>query len=412
MARQYVVGGPLGAVYINESGDRQEALSGVLLNELPTLVVTASQTLEALSQTASVAVVDVVTAAQTLEALSQTSSITVTPVSSGQTVVFLTTTGAGTWTVPTGVTSLDSVEAIGCALSGANGSAKSAGIGGFGADYAKIANYAVTPGASIAYSVGFLGTGTDGVSWFDGSTNGIDSVTAAVIASRSGGVASSGSTVVAGSANSGQTGGSAGKFGLVSWTQTSDSATAAPGAGGVGGAPATAGGLYGGGGGGGNIGGGVGGTGRQGIIVLTYTAAVATVSKDPDAGPDLPKRRYVPIEGPSALDKALADLRTRGVKALERAKEAAQGNKLPAAKREARKAAKALETVREVSGALLSDDALAELDIVIHELRTAAANWSAPNLFMEANSALMAALALEAELHDDEEAIIAFLSIH
>jgi hypothetical protein len=97
------------------------------------------------------------------------------------TVVFLT---SGTsWTVPAGVTLLDSVEAIGAAGGpGGGGGGPTTGRGGDGAGggaYSRKNNLAVTPADSIAFQVGVAGTpgasaanGTDGSdTWFKSITD-------------------------------------------------------------------------------------------------------------------------------------------------------------------------------------------------------------------------------------------------
>lgn len=75
--------------------------------------------------------------------------------------VVLTTTGGATWTVPTGVTKLDTVEAWGA---GGGGSTDNAGGGGA---YSKITALMVLSGGSISYTVGAGGAGGG-----PGSTNG------------------------------------------------------------------------------------------------------------------------------------------------------------------------------------------------------------------------------------------------
>ena len=69
------------------------------------------------------------------------------------TVVFITTPGASSWTVPVGVTSVK-VEAIG----GGGGGGGYYGSGGGGGAYATASNISVTPGSSISVSVGTAGT--------------------------------------------------------------------------------------------------------------------------------------------------------------------------------------------------------------------------------------------------------------
>src|SRR5262247_2900487 len=100
--------------------------------------------------------------------------------------VYLTTTGAGTWTVPAGVSTLDSVETIGGGGSAGRGqNGVSFPAGGGGAAYSKIAPLSVTPSSSIDYTVGAAGTQPAGVNrngnaggdtWFNGTTLGGSSV--------------------------------------------------------------------------------------------------------------------------------------------------------------------------------------------------------------------------------------------
>lgn len=73
-----------------------------------------------------------------------------------QVVVFLTAVGAGTWSVPSDFSSVNTIEVIG----GGQGAGNAVnGIGGYGGSYAKISNLALTPGATVNFSVGAGGTG-------------------------------------------------------------------------------------------------------------------------------------------------------------------------------------------------------------------------------------------------------------
>lgn len=82
-----------------------------------------------------------------------------TPVT--QTVTFLTN-GYNYWNVPSGVTSLDRIQAWGPGGPGGDGPVFSNhGGGGGGGGYREIENYAVTPGQQIAVHVGLSQTGTD-----------------------------------------------------------------------------------------------------------------------------------------------------------------------------------------------------------------------------------------------------------
>ena len=68
------------------------------------------------------------------------------------TLIFLTTTGAGNWTVPADCISA-TIECIG----GGGGGESAAGIrgnGGGGGAYSKKNTLSLTPGASVAYNVG------------------------------------------------------------------------------------------------------------------------------------------------------------------------------------------------------------------------------------------------------------------
>ena len=85
----------------------------------------------------------------------------------GETVVFLTTTGAGTWTVPAGVSSAI-IECIGGGGTGNNGTG-----GGGGGAYSKKNSLALTSGASISYSVGAGGGewSPGGDTWFKSTSD-------------------------------------------------------------------------------------------------------------------------------------------------------------------------------------------------------------------------------------------------
>src|SRR5262249_46564027 len=76
-------------------------------------------------------------------------------------VIFLTTTGAGTWTVPSDWSnSNNSVECIGGG--GGGGAATSnvnSGAGGGGGAYARQTNITLTPGGTVSYTVGAAGAG-------------------------------------------------------------------------------------------------------------------------------------------------------------------------------------------------------------------------------------------------------------
>jgi hypothetical protein len=85
------------------------------------------------------------------------------------TVVFLTTTGGATWTVPTDWSNTNSIECVGAGAGGARGlvAVVSGPNGGGGGAYAKISNVAsLTPGGSATYNIptGGAGAGTDNTS--------------------------------------------------------------------------------------------------------------------------------------------------------------------------------------------------------------------------------------------------------
>jgi len=258
-----------------------------------------------------------------------------------QKVVFITTTGTGTYTVPSDFASLVSVEAIGA---GGGGGTGSGGAGGGGGAYAK--STAVTGLSSsrldIYYSIGAGNSGgTGGDTWFNvgtnsapssnttgvlakGGTNGTGGAAGTSVGTTTfaggngatggfgggggaggpngaggagagtggggggganGGTAGSGSTGGTGiSGGNGGTGGASPTAGSVGtyWTQTSNGATAGSGGGGGGatsgsGVPGATGGLYGGGAGAGTASGG-NSTGAQGIIVFTYIGQVGSGS--------------------------------------------------------------------------------------------------------------------------------------
>lgn len=70
-------------------------------------------------------------------------------------IIFLTVTGAGTWTVPANWNSANnSISTIGGGASGAACGATNYASGGGGGAFSSISNQTLTPGASIAYNVG------------------------------------------------------------------------------------------------------------------------------------------------------------------------------------------------------------------------------------------------------------------
>lgn len=91
------------------------------------------------------------------------------------TVIFLTTTGAGTWTVPSDWNS--SSNTIECLGAGGSGNGGSAGGGAGGGAYSAISNLSLTPGGSASYSVGAAVLSTDGAdTWFNGGALVLSSV--------------------------------------------------------------------------------------------------------------------------------------------------------------------------------------------------------------------------------------------
>lgn len=73
----------------------------------------------------------------------------------------LTFTASGTWTVPTGVTSADVLVVAGGGSGGMGGNSAGSGGGGGAGGVLISTNYALTPGAGIAYTVGAGGVGVN-----------------------------------------------------------------------------------------------------------------------------------------------------------------------------------------------------------------------------------------------------------
>ncbi|MBI5457877.1 hypothetical protein HY971_04105 [Candidatus Kaiserbacteria bacterium] len=103
----------------------------------------------------------------------------VTTTASTQKVIFLTTTGINTWTVPSDWSSTNTIEVIGAGGGGGNqlGVANDSGAGGGGGAYSKITNLTgLSSGGSVTYAVGAAGThaqpGTDGGDTFFNRTTG------------------------------------------------------------------------------------------------------------------------------------------------------------------------------------------------------------------------------------------------
>jgi hypothetical protein len=94
-------------------------------------------------------------------------------------VVFLTSTGANTWTVPSDWTNVNTIEVIGGGGGGGRpNQANSGGGGGGGAAYSAVTNVTLSPGGSVDYTVGIAGTGASanntagnagGDTWFNGT---------------------------------------------------------------------------------------------------------------------------------------------------------------------------------------------------------------------------------------------------
>lgn len=234
--------------------------------------------------------------------------------------IFLTTPGAGSWTVPADCTSA-TIECIGGGGNGGNNSSYG-GTGGGGGAYSKKNSLSLTPGASISYQVGAAATDT----WFKstadvlakGGISGWNKSNANAEAGALGGQAvdcvgdvkynggaagyyaagyyyqSSGGGAAglngagnpgiasnlsgyggSGDAGYGGAGGTTGAGGAgTEWDATHGSGGG--GAGSSSGDNGKNGGLYGGGGGGGKYV--FGGSGIQGLIVITYTPFVAPLS--------------------------------------------------------------------------------------------------------------------------------------
>lgn len=243
------------------------------------------------------------------------------------TVIFLTS--GTTWTVPSDWTNTNTIEVIGGGAAGRTGSVGNYyGGGGGGGAYSKSSNLTLTPGASVTVRIGSGGAAdtAGGDTIFNGTGTTCDAAQTNEVCAKGGGVAaagagnqgsggSSGSGVGttkysggAGFSNGGGGGGAAGPNGAGGNATGYPGAQGGNGTGGAGGAsygnagsagiewdathgsggggagvsfmadgiPGGAGGLYGGaGGGGGAISGKTApGIGKQGLIVVTYTAYV------------------------------------------------------------------------------------------------------------------------------------------
>ena len=192
------------------------------------------------------------------------------------TTKYLTVGSSSPWTVPTGV-SLISITIIGAGAQGYGGTV-TAGYGGWGGAAASpvtVSNISVTQGQTIPFTVGARGSkNTDYTSnttapWYNnGSTGGTTTF------GSSGGVgpytSTGGADLTQGYVNSGPLGAAGTSTGVTG--DGSSNAAQGDGSGGSGGSG------YGSGGGGGHAGSYSGGQGSDGIIIITYTAAVTPVA--------------------------------------------------------------------------------------------------------------------------------------
>jgi hypothetical protein len=128
-----------------------------------------------------------------------------------------------------------------------------------------------------------------------------------------------------------------------------------------------------------------------------------------DGDPDYWRLPWFHVEGESAHAKAAAELRDKVLADLERAFGLAESGTPAKAKKAARKAAKEIKALARAAGALLSDDAINALDRVAEDLRYSASQWSRHELMARSNAARMALLAIEAEMHDEEEALLVLM---
>ncbi len=147
---------------------------------------------------------------------------------------------------------------------------------------------------------------------------------------------------------------------------------------------------------------GVAANGQVGDLTVTTGAAVGA-QKDGD--PDYWNLPWFEVEG----DDFHTRLRAKAITALEEAVDAAEAAEPAKAKRAARKAAKGLQAYAEAAGALLSDDAVAELGQTARELNIAASQWNRDDLFERVSNARMLILAYAAMQQDEEDALIALM---
>jgi hypothetical protein len=128
-----------------------------------------------------------------------------------------------------------------------------------------------------------------------------------------------------------------------------------------------------------------------------------------DGDPDYWRLPWFHVEGESVAAKATAELRDKVFADLERAFGLAESGTPAKAKKAARKAAKEIRALAKAAGALLSDDTINALDRVAEELRYSASQWSRAELMARSDAARMALLAIEAEMHDEEEALLVLM---
>lgn len=179
--------------------------------------------------------------------------------------IYLTTTGAGTWTVPADWNSAsNTIEVVGGGAGGGHA------WGGGGGAYAAISNLVLLPGSSVSYSVGAgaagiyaSNTGDNGAdTWFDGST-----VSLAQVAAKGGiggnGSGTNGSNLAGTIGTTVYSGGAGGSDGGSAAGSGGGGAAGPMGAGGAGGQMGNSTSINGGGGGGAN-GGSAGSTGDAG----------------------------------------------------------------------------------------------------------------------------------------------------
>jgi hypothetical protein len=128
-----------------------------------------------------------------------------------------------------------------------------------------------------------------------------------------------------------------------------------------------------------------------------------------DGDPDYWRLPWFHVEGESATSRAAAELRDKVFADLELAFGLAESGTPAKAKKAARKAAKEIKALARAAGALLSDDAINALERAAEELRYSASQWSRPELMARSDAARMALLAIEAEMRDEEEALLVLM---